>query len=80
MKTKDLQFVKEYLQNDFLLNDYIYATTYKKDKIKIFFSDSIITICEMGFAYLVSWWCDGTITASKADNLNKLCKAYNERF
>ena len=80
MTKNDLQWIKDYLKNDFLLNDYLHIQLLNKERLKVFYSDLIITISEMGFAYLVSWWADGTITGGKANNITRLCRQYNERF
>lgn len=80
MRKKDIEFIKTYLENDFLLNDFHAIKLVRKDYLKIFYSDLIVTICSFGFAYLVSWYSEGSITSSKAENLSKLCREYNARF
>ena len=80
MKQKDIIFIKNSLDNDFLLNDYLCIKQVRKDHLKIFYNDLIITICSFGFAYLVSWYAEGSITSSKADAITRLCHAYNGRF
>ena len=81
MKQKDINFIKEQLDNNFLLNDYLSIVKTKHNQsAKIMYNDKVITISEIGFAYLVSWWCDGSITSGVASEITKLCNAYNDRF
>lgn len=80
MRKKDIDFIKTYLENDFLLNDFQAIKLVRKDYLKIFYNDLIVTICSFGFAYLVSWYGEGSITSSKADAITRLCHAYNGRF
>jgi hypothetical protein len=81
MKQKDITFIKEQLDNNFLLNDYLSIVKTKQNQcVKIMYNDKVITISECGFAYLVSWWCDGCITSGCAQELSKLCSNYNDRF
>lgn len=80
MTKKDIDYIKEYLKNDFILRDFIQVFNDKR-YIKILFRDKVVTISDnIGFAYLISWWCDGSITASQADALTKMCHQYNDRF
>lgn len=81
MKKDDFNFIKNGLKNDFLLNDFICIKQTKTKYLKVCYNDKVITISEnIGFAYLISWWCDGSITSGEAKSLNDLCKKYNERF
>ena len=80
MKQKDIDFIKDYLKNDILLNDFHAVIKTREGLVKIFYNDLIVTICEFGFAYLVGWYAEGSITSSKAENLSKLCRTYNGRF
>ena len=81
MKQKDITFIKEQLDNNFFLRDYLSIVKSKHNQsVKIMYNDKVITISEIGFAYLVSWWCDGSITSAFADEITKVCKLYNDRF
>lgn len=81
MTKKDLDFLKQEMKNDYLLNDYLAIVQKDNHSIKIMFNFKVITIFEMsGFAYLISWYCDGSITASDAKHLNDICSKYNDRF
>ena len=81
MRKKDLDFVKNLLDNDIVLNDYYHVCISRsKSCILIFYANAVVTICEFGFAYLVSWYSDGSMTSNKANKLDKLCRTYNGRF
>lgn len=81
MKKQDFDFIKNYLDNDILLKDYIIIKKTSEHKVKVFYNDKIITLTDsLGFAYLIGWWCDGSITGSQADRLSTLCRTYNDRF
>lgn len=81
MKQKDITFIKEQLDDSFFLKNYLSIVKSKHNQsVKIMYNEKVITICEFGFAYLVSWWCDGSITSACAKELEKLCNTYNDRF
>ena len=81
MKKQDIEMLKNFFDNDYLLNDYIVFKKITNDKIKVIYNDKIITIAEgMGFAYLIGWWCDGSITGGQAKRINDMCRTYNDRF
>lgn len=81
MKKCDFDFIKNGLKNDFLLSDFICIKQTKTGNIKVCYNAKVITISEnIGFAYLISWWCDGSITAGEAENMTRLCRTYNDRF
>ena len=87
MKQKDLTFIKDLLDKSLFASNYLSIVKRNdypcKDfkTLKILYSDKVITINEIGgFAYLISWWCDGSITNAFADEITKICKLYNDRF
>jgi len=89
MKNKDFLFIKNELDNSWVLCNYLDIVKVgdenlkEKDfhKVKIMFNDLVVTITDsIGFAYLVSWWADGSISEGKANELSKLCQKYNGRF
>ena len=87
MKQKDFLFIKDALKKSIFANDYLSIVKVGKDadketfsKIKVMYNDKLITFTEIGYAYLISWWCDGSITGGQADELTKICYHYNERF
>lgn len=81
MKQKDILFIKNYLDNDFILRDYVSIKKTSDHNLKIFYSDKIVTICDgVGFAYLIGWWVEGNLLGTQADHLSKLCRTYNDRF
>ena len=81
MKKDDVLFIENELRNDYLLRDYLKIIKINAHNIKIVFRNKLITIFDnCGFAYLISWFCDGSITASESQHLNTICNKYNDRF
>lgn len=87
MKNKDFLFIKNELNKSYLLCDYLTIIKVGDNpkegfnKIKIIYSNMIITISDgIGFAYLVSWWADGSITSSQANEITTICRKYNDRY
>ena len=81
MKKQDIDFLKNELKNDYLINNYVSITKTNEHTIKVCYTDKVVTITNsIGFAYLISWWCDGSITASQADHITTICRKYNGRF
>ena len=87
MKQKDLIFIKDLLDKSTFANDYLSIVKKQEQDnkefrtLKILYNDKVLTITEItGFAYLVSWWCDGSITGAFANDITNICKAYNDRF
>ena len=87
MKQKDYLFIKNELDKSYLNSDYLTIIKVGDNprdgfnEIKIIYSNCVITICDgMGYAYLISWWCDGSITSGRAQDLTNICRKYNERF
>lgn len=87
MKQKELIFIKDLLDKSTFANDYLSIVKKQEQDnkefrtLKILYNDKVLTITEIsGFAYLVSWWCDGSITSAFASEITNICKAYNDRF
>ena len=81
MKKKDFEYLKNELRNDYLINNFVSITKTNEHTIKVCYNDKVLTITDsMGFAYLISWWCDGSITATQASHISTICRKYNDRF
>lgn len=87
MKQKDLIFIKDLLNKSTFAYNYLTIVKQpQQDKqdfktLKILYNDKVLTITEIGgFAYLISWWCDGSITSGFANEITNICKLYNDRF
>ena len=81
MKKQDIQYLKQQLKSDYMLNNFLSIVQTNEHTIKIMYNYKVITILDnCGFAYLISWLCDGSITGSESDHLTTICKKYNDRF
>ena len=75
---KDFLKLKELLDNDYLLNNYLCIK--EKDKnIYVFFKDYniVVTCVGIGFGYLYGGWINGCITLSQSKAINTLMTNFN---
>lgn len=81
MKKQDIDFIKNELKNDCVLNDFIAIVKTNEHTLKICYKDKVITLFDMsGFAYLISWYCEGCMLSSEGKHISQLCDKYNDRF
>lgn len=80
MKKQDFDFLKSELLKDPFLCEYEYIKMDNNTKVRLFYKDKVITILECGFAYLITWYCEGYISDVQANHITRICNLYNVRF
>ena len=86
MKTSDLKVLKDLLKKSIFCNGYLTIVKCCENdndtfsKVKIMYNDKVLTVGEFGYAYLISWWCDGSITSAFATDITNICRTYNGRY
>ena len=81
MKKQDIIYLKQLLKSDCFLNNYLAIVQKDEHTLKIMYSYKVVSIFDnCGFAYLISWFCDGSITSGECEHLTTICKKYNDRF
>lgn len=79
MKTKHFELLKDLIKKSYCCNDFVLIKKHNTN-IKVYYIDKVVTICECGFAYLISWYCEGFITSGFASDLDNICKEFNNQF
>lgn len=74
---KDFEKMVLLLKQDDILNDFVNAQEIN-GRLKIFYSEKIITFCRGGFGSLLTWWCDGSITSADSKHLNDVTRYFND--